>query len=94
MSLDPIPDKVEDFKKLEKIIVCKIIIFKKIAIMHGKEDLQKSMEAFVISFTEAENTCNIMPRPVDSIRFIVLKLKRDLTYIDYVYFEPAHPNVM
>ena len=29
MSLDPIPDKVKDLKKLKKIIVCKIIIFKK-----------------------------------------------------------------
>ena len=94
MSLDPISDKVKDFKKLEKIIVCKIIIFKKIPMMHGKEDLQKSREVFVISSTEAENTCNIMPRPADSIRYIVLKLKRDLTYIGYVYFEPAHPNVM
>ena len=54
----------------------------------------KNQWKYLISSTEAENTCNIMPRPVDSIRFIVLKLKRDLTYIDYVYFEPAHPNVM
>ena len=62
--------------------------------MHGKKDLQKSREVFVISSTEAENTCNIMPRPEDSIRYIVLKLKRDLKYIGYVCFELAHPNVM
>ena len=37
---------------------------------------------------------NILPRPADSNELIVVKLKRDLKYIGYVYFEPVHPNVI
>ena len=39
------------------------------------------------------NICNILVRPTDSNGLIVIKLKRDLKYEDYVYFVPVHPNV-
>lgn len=35
-SLDPIPDELIDFKKIEKIFIYTRIIFKKTKIMHGK----------------------------------------------------------
>ena len=41
MSLDPIPDKLKDFKKLQKILIYKRMIFLKIAIMHGKREFAK-----------------------------------------------------
>ena len=34
--LDPIPNDLKDFKKLEKFLIFKGILFKKIAIIHGK----------------------------------------------------------
>ena len=40
MSLDSIPDQLKDFKKLQKILISKKIIFKKIAVMHGKGELK------------------------------------------------------
>ena len=45
------------------------------------------------------NTCSILPRPTDSKKLILLKLKRDLRlsghkYWGWVYFEPVRPNVM
>ena len=43
---------------------------------------------------EAANICNILPRPADSNRLIVVKFKRDLKYIGYVHFEPVRPNVI
>ena len=39
MSLGPIPDELKDLKKLEKVLISKRTIFKKIAIMHGKAEL-------------------------------------------------------
>ena len=41
MSLDHIPDELKDFKKLEKNLISKKIIFKKIAMMHGKGEFAK-----------------------------------------------------
>ena len=35
-----------------------------------------------------------LPRPVNSNRLIVVKLKRDLKYRGYVYFEPVRLNVI
>ena len=37
MSLDPIQDELKDLKESEKILISKRILFKKIAIMHGKD---------------------------------------------------------
>ena len=38
MVLDPIPDELKDLKKLGKVLISKIILFKKIIIL-GKEEL-------------------------------------------------------
>ena len=42
MNLDPIPDELKDLKELEKKIISKGIIFKKIVIIHGKERICKN----------------------------------------------------
>ena len=49
MSLNSIPDKLKDLEVLEKILISKRIISKKIAIMHGKGEFSKIKVAFVIS---------------------------------------------
>ena len=49
ISWDPTPDELKYFKKLEKIVVSKRIIFQKIAIMHGKGEFAKIKSSFVIS---------------------------------------------
>ena len=41
MSLDSIPDELKDFKKLQNILISRRIVFKKIAIMHGKAEFAK-----------------------------------------------------
>ena len=43
---------------------------------------------------EAANICNILPRPAESNGLIVVKIKQDLKYRCYVYFEPVCPNVI
>ena len=42
----------------------------------------------------AANIWNILPRSADSNKFIMVKLKRDLKYWAYVYFEPVHLDVI
>ena len=41
MAFDPIPDQLKYFKKLEKVLSSKRILFKKIATMHGKGEFSK-----------------------------------------------------
>ena len=49
MSLNSIPIKLKDLEIFEKILISKRIIFKKIAIRHGKGEFSKIKVAFVIS---------------------------------------------
>ena len=60
--------------------------------MHGKGKFAKIKGSICNIPIEAANMCNIFPIPADSNGLIVVKLKRDLKYKDYVYFEPVRPN--
>ena len=85
-SLDPIPDELKDLKKLEKDLISKRIIFKKIAIMHGKGEFAKIKGSICNIPIETAIICNILPRPADSNGLIGVKLRRDLKYRVHVYF--------
>ena len=62
IPLDSIPDELKDLKKLEKILISKRIIFKKIAIMHRKGEFAKIKGSICNISIETANTCNILPR--------------------------------
>ena len=54
--------------------------------MHGKGEFAKLKGSICNIFTEAAN--------IDSDGLIAVKLKRDLKYRGYVYFEPVCANVI
>ena len=93
MCLDPNPDELKDLKKFKKVLISTKMIFKKVAIMHGKEEFAKIKGSICNIPFEAANICNSLPRPADSNGLIVVKLKQDLKYRGYIYFEPVCPNV-
>ena len=65
----------KDLKKLEKVLISKRILFKKIAIMHGKGEIFKIKGSICNIPIEAANICNILPRLAVSNGLIVdLKL--------------------
>ena len=72
-SLDPIPDELKDLKKLEKDLISKRIIFKKIAIMHGKGEFAKIKGSICNIPIEAANICDILSGPAHSNELIVVK---------------------
>ena len=76
MALDPIPDQLKYFKKIEKVLLSKRIFFKKIAIMHGKGEFSKIKGSLWDILIEASSICNILPRPAVSSGLIAVKLKR------------------
>ena len=61
--LDPIADALRHLRKLEKVLISKRLLFKKIAIMHGKGELSKIKENICNIPVEAVIICNILPRP-------------------------------
>ena len=83
MALSSIPDILKDLKKLEKVLISKRILFKKIAIMHGKGQLSKIKGSICSMPIEVANVCNILPKPSVSNGLIV---------VGHVYFEPVHPH--
>ena len=62
--------------------------------MHGKGEFAKLKGSLFNISTETSNTCNFFPRPADSNGLIVVKLKRDLKYKGYDFFEAACPNAI
>ena len=56
------------------------IIFKKLAIMHGKGEFAKIKGSICNILIETANIFNNLPIPADSNGLIVVKLKRDLKY--------------
>ena len=94
MALDPIPDEIRHLRKLEKVLISKRLLFKKIAIMHGKGEFSKIKGSICNIPVETANICNILPRPAVSNGIIVVKLKRDVKNRGHVYFEPVRPTII
>ena len=93
MEVDPIPDELKALKKREKVLISKRILFKKIAIIHGKGKFCKIKGRICVISTQAGNICNILPRAVVSNGLAVVKLKRDLKYRGHVFFEPVSSHI-
>ena len=77
LQLFELPNEINDLRKLEKVIISKGILFKKIVIM-PKGQAPKLNVAICNVQLEADDVCNILPRGADSNGIIMVKLKRKL----------------
>ena len=87
------PDELKDLKRLEKVLIFTEILFKKIAIMHGKGEFSK-IKGSIWNLIETTNICNFLPSSSVSNGLIVIKLKLDFKYRGHVYFEPECPHII
>ena len=94
MALDFIPYELKDFKKLERALISRRILFKKTAIMHAKGEFAKIKGSICNIPIKAADICHILPRPAVSNGLIRVKLKRDLKYRGLVYFEPVRRHIV
>ena len=94
MALSPIPDFLKDLKKLEEVLISKRILFKKIAMMHGKGQFSKIKGIICNIPIEVANVYNTLPRPSVSNGLMVVKLTRDHKYRSHAYFEAVRPHVI
>ena len=82
-----------DLTKLEKVLILKIVLFKKIAMMHENGEFSWIKGNICNLFLEAVNICNIKPGPAVSNILFFVNLKHNLKYRSHVYFEPVCPHI-
>ena len=88
-----LPQRLSVVNRLERVLVAKRILFKKVIIM-PKGNAPKVKGAICNVPTEAEIICDTLPRPAHSNGLLLLKLKRKLMYRGNVHFEPARPQLI
>ena len=76
-------------KKLEKVLISKRILLKKIAIILGKGEFSNIEGSICNIPIETANLCNIFSRLAVTNGLAAVKLKLDLKYRGHVYFEPV-----
>ena len=77
-------------RKLEKVLIAKRLLFKKITIM-PRGQMEKISGTICNIPINTTNATNMLPQPADSNGLVIVKLKRKLEYHDHVLFEPVRP---
>ena len=78
---------------MKEFLLQSVFFSRKVVIM-PKGNSPKIKGAICNVPVDAEDMCNVLPRPACSNGLLVVKLKRKLTYRGHVYFEPIRPNII
>ena len=88
-----LPDHLNDIHKLERVLVSKRLLFKKIAIMpKGQSPKLKGNICNVP--VEVNDIVTTLPREPSKNGLLIVKLKRKLEYRGYVYFEGVRSTMI
>ena len=91
MGITILPKEFESISRLERVLVSRRILFKKVVIM-PKGKLPKIKGSLCnIPVNEVYDNCKSLPRPADSNGLLIVKLKRKAEYRSHVLFEPVRP---
>lgn len=71
--MPPIPLKLHSLRNLEKIVICQIILFKMIAIVHGTGKFRTVKGSIYNILIEAGSVCKTVPRGADSDALVLVK---------------------
>ena len=91
LGLFKIPEVLSNLNRLEKVLIARRILFKKVSIM-PKGRFPKLKGSICNIPIETAEVTNVLPRGADSNGLIVVKLKRKLSYRGHVYFEAVRPE--
>ena len=89
--LEPIPDVLDTLNRLEKTLISKRILFKKITVM-PKGQQPKIRGAVCNIPVQADAISNVLPRPSENDGVVLVKLKRKIEFKGHVYFESVRPS--
>ena len=91
MGITVLPKEFESISRLERVLVSRRILFKKVVIM-PKGKLPKIKGSLCnIPVNEVYDNCKSLPRPADSNGLLIVKLKHKAEYHSHVIFEPVRP---
>ena len=94
LNVVELPKLFQDFHRLERLLVSRKILFKKLAVMPKGKSLKIKGSISNIPVSEVDINCNMLPRPTDSNGLIIVKLKRIIQYKGHVVFEAVGPDVV
>ena len=94
LGIVSLPKEFEPVNKLERILVSKRILFKKITIMSKGQTPNIKGTICNIPVQEIKTNCSILPRPPNSNGIVIVKLKRKLEYKSHVLFEAVRPEMV
>ena len=91
LALDDLPDEMQRLNRLEKVLISKRILFKKISIL-PKGQQPKIKGAICNIPIDVESVSNCLPRATNNNGILFVKLKRKIEFRGHVYFESVRPN--
>ena len=86
-----LPKEFRDIRRLERVLVARRLLFKKINIMPKGQCLRLKGALCNIPI-DVVDLCNTLLCPADSNGIIIVKLKRNLQYRGHIYSESVRPN--
>ena len=81
------PKPLQHLRKLEKVLISKRILFKKVEIIHGKGKFAKIKKNICNIPVETDTVSNVLQRPINNNGLVLVKRQRHSRYRGYVYFE-------
>ena len=93
LEISASPDVLISLNRLERVLMSKRILFKKVTIM-PKGDFPKLKGSICNVPIDTVDISDELPRSADSNGLVVIKLKRKLTYRGHVYFEAVRPELL
>ena len=93
LEVSELTKEFRDIRRLEWVLIARRLLLRKISIM-PKSQSAKLKGTLCNVPIDAVDVCKTLPRPADSNRIVIVKLKRKLQYRCYVYFESVRPNVI
>jgi len=89
LELDELPHEIKLLNRLEKVLIAKRILFKKVSIMPKQPKIKGAVCNVPV---RADSVSKCLPQGMDSNGIILVKLKRKLIFRGHVYFEGVRPE--
>ena len=84
----------QDIRRLERLLLSRTILFKKLTVMLKGKSLEIKGSICNIPVSEVDVNFNMLPRPADSNGLIIVKLKQKLEYKGHIVFEAVRPDLV
>ena len=93
LAIFNLPEELSSLNRLERVIISRRILFKKIAIM-TKGQAPKLKGSICNVPIDTNDIASTLPQGADSNGIVMVKLKRKLMYRGHVYFKAVSPELV